>query len=269
MRLLFTLTAVAILACTQQAAPARDPFAGVYRIGGGDASIEIVRALTDTFVAKHPGVKFDIDTSIGSDAAVKLAADTTLDLGMASRELTSEEGAVVDRVIIGVAGTGLAVNAQNPVRSLTTAELQGIYTGKITDWLALGAPSGTIIPFVREKGSSARATFENVVFGGSKVTLGPTVLEINGGDQMRQGIASYRNAIGIIGVSDDDPQAEGVRLVAVDGVSPTRAALLDGRYKLRRPLYLVMTRTGTLKPGVSAFLDFVKSAEGQKILEQF
>jgi phosphate transport system substrate-binding protein len=259
---------VLLAACAPEAARPRDALAGVYKIGGGDASIGIVQALTDAFAAMHPGVKFDIDTSLGSDAAVKLAADTTLDLGMASRELTAEENTLVDRVIIGVAGTGLAVNAQNPVSSLSIAQLQALYSGKTTDWSAMGGEHGTVMPLIREKGSSARTTFENVVFGG-KATLGSSVLEINGGDQMRQAIASYRLAIGIIGVSKDDPEAAGVRLLSLDGVAPTRAALLDGSYKLRRPLYLLVTHSATRKPAVTSFLDFVKSTDGQKILQRF
>src|SRR5512132_2551615 len=158
--------AFVLASCAPAATPARDPLAGVYKIGGGDASIDIVKALTDAYAAKHPGVKFDIDTTLGSDPAVKLAADGTLDLGMASRELTGDEIALVDRLIIGVAGTGIAVHAQNPLRSISSAQLQDIYSGKMTDWSAISNAPGTVIPLVREKGSSARTTFENVIFGG-------------------------------------------------------------------------------------------------------
>lgn len=260
--------AVLLAACAAPAAPARDPLAGVYKIGGGDASIDIVKALTEAYSAKHAGVKFDIDTSLGSDPAVKLTADGTLDLGMASRELTGDEVVLVDRLLIGVAGTGIAVHAQNPLRSITSAQLQDIYTGKTTDWSAIGGERGSPIPLVREKGSSARTTFENVIFGG-KAQFGTSVLEINGGDQMRQAIAAYRLSVGIIGVTKDDPEAAGVHLLSLDGVPPTRAALLDGKYKLRRPLFLLFTRSGSPKPAVASFLEFVKSADGQKILDRF
>lgn len=268
MRYALVLVTVILASCAPAAAPARDPLAGVYKIGGGDASIEIVTALTDAYAAKHPGVKFDIDTSLGSDAAVKLAADGTLDLGMASRELTADESALVDRHLIGVAGTGIAVNAQNPVRYLSTAQLVEIFTGKSSDWSLMGGAGGTIMPLVREVGSSARTTFENVVFK-VKPPYGPSVLEINGGDQMRQALASYRGAIGLIGISSDDPKASGVRLVGIDGVMPTKPTLTDGTYKLRRPLYLMVSRSGRPKPAIAAFIDFMSGAEGQKIIAGF
>jgi phosphate transport system substrate-binding protein len=268
MRTIALTLAVLLSACAPAAAPPRDPLAGVYRIGGGDASIDIVNALTGAFSAKHPGVKFDIDTSLGSDPAVNLTSDGTLDLGMASRELTGDEIVLVDRTLIGVAGTGLAVHAQNPVRGLTLDQVLDIYSGRAVEWAAVGGEKVTVIPFVREVGSSARSTFENVVFK-TKPTYGPSVLEIHGGDQMRQAIAAYRGSIGIIGVSTDDPKAEGVHLVSVDGVAPTKAALVDGSYKLRRPLYLLVDRDTTPKPAIAAFLEFLRGTEGQKILQKF
>ena len=175
MRMIATALVVLFVACAPAAAPVRDSFAGDYKIGGGDASIDIVRALTSAYAAKHPGVTFDIDTSLGSDAAVKLASDGTLDLGMASRELTAAEAQLVDRHLIGLAGTGLVVHAQSPIRTLSSAELASIYAGKTTDWSALGGDRLTIVPLIREKGSSARTTFENVIFGG-KPAYGPTAV---------------------------------------------------------------------------------------------
>ena len=262
------LAALVILSCTEAPTAERDPLAGVYKIGGGDASIEIVKALTDAFAAQHPGVKFAIDTSLGSDPAVKLSADGTLDLGMASRDLTAEEAGMVDRHLIGAAGTALALHAQNLVRSLTSADIASIYSGKATDWSSFGGEKLPIVPLIREKGSSARTTFENLIFGGKPV-YGPSVLEIAGGDQMRQAIAGQRAAVGIIGVTSDDPAASGIRIVAIDGVAPTKTTLRDGTYRLRRPLYLLTSKEKALKPGVTAFIAFVNGSEGRKILDRF
>jgi phosphate transport system substrate-binding protein len=269
MRTIALSLALFITACGSAAVPARDELAGVYKIAGGDSSLEIVQALTDAFAARHPGVKFDLDPNLGSDPAVKLSGDGSLDLGMASRYLTAEEAKLVHTQLIGVAGTGIAVNAQNSLRSITSASVLAIYTGKVTDWSSLGGPAGTIIPLVREPGSSVRTTFEVGLFAQAKPAYTATVLEIHEGDQMRQAIASYRNSVGIIGVKSEDPKAEGVRLLSVDGVMPTKSALRDGTYKFGRPLYLLVSKTEAPRPGIVAFLEFVNGADGQKILDRF
>jgi phosphate transport system substrate-binding protein len=255
-------------ACGGPAAPARDALAGVYRIGGGDAALPNVQALTDSFTAKHPGVKFQFDTSLGSDGGVNLTADHTFDLGMASRELTLPEIDLVDRVLVGVAGTGLVVHQSNPLKDLTTAQVQAIYSGKMTDWSALGQVKLPIIPLVREKGSSARTTFETYFYGG-KPSYGPGVLEIQGGEQIRQAVAGQAGAIGMVGVTNDSPDGAGIRLVTIDGVSSTKQALREGTYKLRRPLYLVYSRNGDMKPAVVEFLEYIRSADGQRIIDRF
>jgi phosphate transport system substrate-binding protein len=271
LRPLFRVLAVvlSVSACAGAATPAPDPLAGVYSVGGGDAALAVVEALADAFAAKHPGVRFAYDTSIGSDGGINLAAQQLVDLGMASRDLSAAEGDVVDRVLIGVAGTGLVVHQANPLRDLTTAQIESIYSGKVSDWSVLGfAKPLPVIPLIREKGSSARTTFENYVYGG-KPTYGGGVLEIQGGDQIRKAVAGQPGAIGMVGVTGVEVSPTGTRIVTIDGIFPTKPALLDGTYKLRRPLYLVYARKGEQRPGVAAFLEFIRSPEGKGITDRF
>jgi len=263
------LVALLAAACGGSPSPAADPLAGVYRIGGGDAALAIVQALADAFAAKHPGVKFTYDTSLGSDGGVNLAAQQVLELGMASRDLTAAELEIVDGVLVGVAGTGLVVHQGNPLTDLTTAQVESLYSGKVSDWSAFGLTKQLpVIPLVREKGSSARATFENYVYG-AKPTYGGGVLEIQGGDQIRKAVAGQPGAIGMVGVTGDDVAPAGTRIVTIDGIFPTKAALRDGTYQMRRPLLIVYARNKEQRPGVAQFLDFVRSADGQRIMDRF
>ena len=267
----FLILAVVLVsaACGGASAPAPDPLAGVYRIGGGDAALPVVQALAEAFSAKHPGVKFTYDTSLGSDGGVNLAAQQVIDLGMSSRELTPAENEIVERVLVGVAGTGLVLHQSNTLKDLTTAQVESIYSGKVSDWAALGhTKTLPVIPLVREKGSSARATFENYIYGG-KPTYGGGVLEIQGGDQIRQAVAGQPGAIGMVGVTGDEASPAGTHIVTIDGIFPTKAALRDGTYKLRRPLYLLHSRSGEQRPGVLEFFAFIRSADGQRIIDRF
>ena len=269
-RLLAALLVLGATACSGGAAPASaDPLAGVYRVGGGDAAIANVQALAEAFSAKHAGVKFTYDTSLGSDGGVNLAAQRELDLGMASRELAAGEAQLVDYVLVGVAGTGLLVHQSNTLTDLSSEQVRLIYAGRVIDWTSIGLSKQLpILPLVREKGSSARATFEGYFFAG-KPAYGGGVLEIQGGDQIRQAVAFQPGAIGMIGVTGDDAVPSGTHLMTIDGVWPTKSALRDGTYKLRRPLYLVYPRSGEQRPAIVQFLEFVRSAEGQRIIDRF
>lgn len=86
-------------------------------------------------------------------------------------------------------------------------------------------------------------------------------------------IATIHSFVGGIGMATlkqatvDDPK---LRLLAIDGAPATLAALADGTYKIRRPLYLVYPiEPGRMRPEVKSFLDFVRSDDGQKILAGF
>lgn len=262
---LFIVLAVAV-ACGAPAAPAADPLAGTYLVGGGDSTLANVRALADAFAALHPGVRFSYDTALGSDAGVNLTANGRLDLGMASRELTAAEREQLTEVLVGVAGTGLAVNRDNPVKDLSAAQVRGIYAGTITNWSALGGANLTILPLIREANSPARGSLEEYVFGG-KPSYGASVVEIPSGDQMRRSVIEKSAAIGLIGLHLSQAEGPDIHVLSIDGVAPTNEALRSGSYKVRRPLYVLYG----LKPkdAVAQFIAFIDSAAGQRIINSF
>ena len=64
------------------------------------------------------------------------------------------------------------VNAKNPIDSLTTEQLRGIYSGEITDWQELGAPkSAKIVAFQRNEGSGSQTTLQK--FMGDRPIMPP------------------------------------------------------------------------------------------------
>jgi len=57
-----------------------------------------------------------------------------------------------------------------------------------------------------------------------------------------------------------------VRFLSLDGVAPTKKNVQTGAYPVLRPLYLVRNAQQVV-PAIAAFLDFVRSPEGQRIIE--
>ena len=57
-----------------------------------------------------------------------------------------------------------------------------------------------------------------------------------------------------------------MKLLEIDGVAPTPENIVSGKYKVGRPLLIVYpTDEAKLRPGIRAFLDWVGSAEGQRV----
>ncbi len=180
--------------------------------------------------------------------------------------MKDSERAKVQALEIGATGTAVAVHAGNPVSNLTTPQVRKIYAGEITDWADLGGMQGKIRVLAREKGAASRTAFDTYFFrtGGGPA---PNVREVFESDEMVTTIRSFRDSIGMLTLdkrSLSDPQ---VKLLAIDGVEPTLANVLNGSYPVRRPMFLISGATyDKVKPALREFMDFVGSEEGQRII---
>jgi ABC-type phosphate transport system substrate-binding protein len=59
------------------------------------------------------------------------------------------------------------VHIDNPVRELSSSQLQDIFTGKITNWSALGGPDMKIRPLIVKQSSATRQVFKQQILGDS------------------------------------------------------------------------------------------------------
>lgn len=245
-------------------APTPDPLAGRYTASGGGGALAAVRALTTRFTELHPGVIWQIDET-GSDAGINLAAGGQIDFGFVSRGLTPEESLKVKTLNIGLSGTGVIVNAANPLKNVTKELVRRIFSGDIKNWSELGWEDVEIKVFIREANAATRTSFETYFFGG-KATYPKDASEVFELDQTLKAVGSFRASIGMATSSSRTAKDPNVRLLSIDGVYPSPENLVNGTYRIGRPLMLVFPPDESkLKPGIRAFLEFVRSPEGQRV----
>ena len=90
--------------------------------------------LIEAYKAVNANVEIELQTS-DSTTGMTGAADGTLDIGMASRELKdseTEEGLTATKIAMD--GIAVIVNKENPVNNLTKDQIMNIYTGNVTAW---------------------------------------------------------------------------------------------------------------------------------------
>jgi len=268
---LATLLAVAFLAaaCGGGTKIVPNAIGGRYLLSSGGGALAQVTALAKRFTELHPGLNWTIE-NVGSDAGISLVASLHSDLGAISRDLTPAEKGTVSLEPLGVVGTGVAVNPDNPVTGLTLTQVRQVFSGEITNWKALGGADLPISVFLRDPTAATRQSFDDYVFSGTKATYAAGAATVGSNAEMTTSVHSFTGGVGMATLKQatvDDPK---LRLLAIDGVPATMAKLNDGSYKIRRPLYLVYPADPKkMKPEVQMFLDFVRSAEGQKILGGF
>lgn len=245
--------------------PSQDALAGHYRVSSGDSAGPLADALTRRFAALHPGVVFDLE-SVGSSAAIALLSRGQTDLGFVTRDLKPEEDQLVSVYALGYLGQAVVVNASNPVGGLTLSQVRGIFSGEIVDWSAVGGDRGPVTVFVREPGSSTREAFAAALFAGAD-QFGKGAIRVSSATEMSAAVAGYKGAIGMLTVAPKNFADARVRALAIDGAAPNSEDVQTGRYLIRRPILMLYgANRSMLRPGVSAFIDFVRGPEGQRIV---
>ena len=103
-------------------------------VGGSSSVSPVMEKLIETYKAVNANVEIELQTS-DSTTGMTGAADGTLDIGMASRELKdSETEAGLTATKIAMDGIAVIVNQENPAEDLSADTVKGIFTGGTTTW---------------------------------------------------------------------------------------------------------------------------------------
>lgn len=234
------------------------------QIAGSTTVLPVAEECARVFMEQHPGSRIFVSGG-GSSHGVQAVADGTVDIGCASRDLKSSEiDAHPDLVTHAVAKDGVAVivHPSNPVTDLTMEQLQGIYTGTITNWKDVGGTDSEIMVVTREEGSGTRDCFEQAVMKPIKTEITDHAIIQDSNGKTRTTVTGSAQAIGFLSLGYVNDEVKAVRL---DGIMPFEESVVDGSYAISRALWMITN--GNPDSSEQAFLDFVLGYDGQKIVE--
>jgi phosphate transport system substrate-binding protein len=231
-------------------------------VAGSTSVTPLMELLAAGYGQVRSSVKVNINGT-GSSDGIKAAAAGTSELGMSSRELSaSEKGLGLEELIIAIDGIAVIVNNDNPLGTLTMAQIRDIYTGRITNWSdVVPGKSGGIAVVSREPGSGTRGAFEEIIGFQDQLVLGAT--EFDGTGAIKAEISRNPDAIGYISLGSVDTS---VKTVSVEDVPATNANVVNGSYKIARP-FIVLCRKESIHQETRSFLDWIMSPAGQSIVK--
>ena len=154
------------------------------------------------------------------------------------------------------------VNADNPVDSLTTEQLQKIYTGEITNWSEVGGADGEIACIGREANSGTRDGFESITGTEDTCKLSQ---ELTSTGAVIEAVKNSPNAIGYASLSAVEGK-EGIKALTVNGVACSEETVLDGSYEIQRPFVLVTKSDASLSTAAQAFFDYATSKDASELI---
>ncbi|NLW88304.1 MAG: phosphate ABC transporter substrate-binding protein [Clostridiaceae bacterium] len=237
-----------------------DSLRGTLTLTGSTSMADVSNALAEAFMAKNDNVKISVGGN-GSGEGPTAVTSGTANISLLSRGLKdSETPDSYDQYIIGFDGVAVIVHPDSPIKEISLASLADVFSGEITNWSELGGPDAPIQCIGREAASGTRGAFEEIV----KIEdIAVYAEEQNSTGNVKQAVAGNPNAIGYVSLSSVD---QSVLALSIDSVSATTENVSSGSYKLQRP-FLMITKKDVSDALTKAFIDFIYSEEGMKIVE--
>ena len=241
------------------------------KIKGSDTVLPLAQKEAEVF-----GKKFGKSvTVIGGGSGVGIAAllEGTTDIAMSSRKMKFDEkvkfqesGKSLVEKIIAYDALAVIVHPSNGISKLTRAQLESIFTGKVTNWKQVGGADLKIIPYSRESSSGTYEFFkEHILMNKNYVS---SILSMPATGSIIQSVSQTKGAIAYVGLAYLDKSVKELA-VSFDGktfVVPNEVTAKNKTYPVIRPLYFYMDKKAEVKS--KPLVDFIMSAEGQKIVEQ-
>ena len=235
---------------------------GSVTVSGSSALLPLAKDAAAKFKVKNPEVSITLNGG-GSGTGLKQVAEGTVNIGNsdveASKKLPADKAKdLVDhKVCVLTVAPIVHKDIGATVKSLTKAQLQDVFTAKITNWKDVGGPDQEIILVTRPSTSGTRALFTELALAGKEEASNKS-LETDDSGTLLQSISQTKGAIGYIALSYLVNNKD-VAAIGIDGVMPTLENTYNGTYPVWG--YEHMYTKGEPTGAVKAFLDYVVSDE--------
>ncbi|MBR5114821.1 MAG: substrate-binding domain-containing protein [Oscillospiraceae bacterium] len=182
-----------------------------------------------------------------------------------------EAGFEWDISLFAVDGLVFVVNESNPIDNLTTEQIQGIYSGKITNWKEVGGDDVEIVPFQRNEEAGSQTAMRKLVMGDIPLMEAPAEYVSGAMGDLVKVVASYNDSAAAIGYTvyyyaHDMKMADGLKIIAVDGVQPSAETIRSREYPFINDSYVVIKAGLPDNAPAKILYNWILSDEGQKLV---
>ena len=236
--------------------------------GSDTLGAKLVPTLDEEYKAANPGTSFEIAAE-GSTTGIAAITDGTAQIGMSSRRAKPTEvsaaaakGVTMKPIIVCYDGMAVIVNENNPVKAMTKRQVEQIFAGDVNDWSAVGGNPGKFSIYTRNTSSGTYSDWKELAM--KRRDYAPSSQKMAGNEQIAAEVGKNPNGIGYVGVAYI--HAPGVKVVPIDGTSPTKQEIVEKKYPYARPNFYYTN--GEPSGEAAKFIEFTLSDAGQQIVEK-
>jgi phosphate transport system substrate-binding protein len=246
------------------------------KIDGSSTVFPITERVAEGFQKANSGTRVTVGVSGTGGGFKKFCAGET-DISNASRpikdsekELCSKNGIKYMEIPVAIDALTIVVSQSNTaVKNLKTDELKKMWApesqGKVMNWsqVRAGLPNQKMRLFGPGADSGTFDYFTEVINGKAGASRKDYTASEDDNTLVR-GVSSDPNGIGYFGYAYYVKNQAKLNAVAVNGVMPTDANVLSGKYKpLSRPIFIYVSQKSAKKAEVRSFVEYyIREASG-------
>jgi len=208
------------------------------RIAGAQSLVPLAEKFSAQFRKDHPEREIEIWGG-GSNYALDAVRRGEIDIGLITRSPNAQEKAGLYLESFGRDAIVILTYPGNPVRSLTLEQIRKIYTGEITNWRAVGGEERGIIPLTREKSAGIHTLFIDHLFGQGFNGREKAFTLRASKEKVLKTIKRIEGSVGYGILRLEQAEAQGIKVLGVNGKLPTDENIHTGLYPLTRPQLLI------------------------------
>ena len=181
-------------------------------------------------------------------------------------------GVELETKVIARDGLVFINNINNPVESLTSNQIKGIYSGQYTNWIEVDGDDEEIIVYSPKSGTEEVYMMDE--FMGNKAIAKPKYkLEDSSLDGLIKATTEYLDtrtkAIFYTTFHNiKNNNSKNIRVLKVNGVEATPEKINAEHYSARMDIYAVIRSDTPENSQTRRFVEYIASKEGQAIIEQ-
>jgi len=205
--------------------------------GSQSMGSKLIPQLVKVYQAMGNKQQFNIAAKSSADAFSNLL-NGTASIGISSRQPNATEsksfatkGITLVQKVAATDMIAVVIHPKNEIKNLTTAQVKDIFTGKITDWSALGGKAGKIALLGRQSDSGTSVSFQQLATQGNPFSA--TLTQHASDFALTLALVRNVNSIGFISLPH--ATSNGAKAVSINGVAPVSKN--QANYLLTRKLY--------------------------------
>ena len=236
---------------------------GTLSINGSPYLRALMQQINNDYKAQCAGLQIGLRAD--GSRAMNMVQQGQIDI--ADTDLSAQPGRnLTDHPIAALLYT-LITSSDVSVSGLTTAQIQAIYAGQITNWSQLGGPNEAITLILPPATSSISSIFHAFVLHGTPISARTYVVKKDQPARILQLVSQIPGALSFVPLAAVSSSNPSVQTLAIDGASASQQSLLTGTYTFWSIEHLYTLGGDTSQ--TQAYLQFATSPQESSRFSRF